>query len=188
MNNIKVLTEAQRTLVEENIGLISYAMKKLPIYLFDSPENAFQIGTIGLMKAARSFDPERNFLFSTYAIPCIINELRMALRHINSWNPPRRTVSYDAPLPNVDGDTLSLLDLIPSDDRPAEERLMVHETLGEVISTLKRMKDPDAFEIIRMVVQNRRQEEIAAYLGITQSAVSRKIRKIRSVLAQVVQY
>ena len=93
MNNIKVLTEAQRTLVEENIGLISYAMKKLPIYLFDSPEDAFQIGTIGLMKAARSFEPSRNILFSTYAIPCIVNELRMALRHINSWNPPGRTAS-----------------------------------------------------------------------------------------------
>jgi len=188
MKNNKALTESQRTLVEENIGLISYAMKKLPLYLFDSPEDAFQIGTIGLMKAARSFDPERNFLFSTYAIPCIVNELLMSLRHINSWNKPGRTVSYDAPLPNVYGDTLSLLDMIPANDRPAEERLMVHETLGEAISTLKRMKDPDAFEIIRMVVQNRRQEEIAAYLGITQSAVSRKIRKIRSALVQAVQY
>lgn len=188
MNNNKALTESQRTLVEENIGLISYAMKKLPLYLFDSPEDAFQIGTIGLMKAARSFDPERNFLFSTYAIPCIVNELRMALRHINSWNKPGRTVSYDAPLPNVYGDTLSLLDMIPSNDRPAEERLMVHETLGEAISTLKRMKHPDAFEIIRMVVQDRRQEEIAAYLGITQSAVSCKIRKIRSALVQAVQH
>lgn len=188
MNNVKVLTDTQRALVEENLGLISYAMNKLPIYLFDSREDAFQIGTIGLMKAARSFDPDRNILFSTYAIPCIVNELRMALRHINSSNPPGRTCSYDAPLPNADGDTLSLLDMIPSDDQAAEERLMVHETLGEVLSTLKSMKDPDSLEIIRMVVQNHRQEDIAAYLGITQSAVSRKIRKIRTVLARTVQY
>ena len=57
--------------------------------------------------------------------------------------------------------------MIPSNDQPADERIMVHETLGEVISTLKHMKDPDAYEIIRMVVQNRRQEAIAACLGIT---------------------
>lgn len=188
MNNIKALTDTQCKLVEENLGLISFAMNKLPIYLFDSREDAFQIGTIGLMKAARSFDPDRSILFSTYAIPCIVNELRMALRHINSSNPPGRTCSYDAPLPNADGNTLSLLDMIPSNDQPVEEGLMVHETLGEVISTLKRMKDPDAFEIIRMVIQNRRQEEIAAYLGITQSAVSRKIRKIRTALTQTLQY
>ena len=71
MNNIKALTESQRALVEANLGLISYAMTKLPIYLFDSPEDAFQIGTIGLMKAARSFDPDRKILFSSYAMPCI---------------------------------------------------------------------------------------------------------------------
>ena len=46
----------------------------------------------------------------------------------------------------------------------------------------------DAFDIIRMVVQNRRQEEISDFLGITQSAVSRKIRKIRTALQQTVQY
>ena len=70
MNNIKALTESQRTLVENNLGLISYAMKKLPIYLFDSPEDAFQIGTIGLMKAARSFDPEKedSVLHLCYAV------------------------------------------------------------------------------------------------------------------------
>ena len=190
MNTAKplALTEAQRTLAEADLGLISYAMKKLPVYLFDNPEDAFQIGAIGLMKAVRSFDPAKGILFSTYALPCITNELRMALRHINCWNSPGRTFSYDVPLPNADGDTLSLLDMLPSDDPPADERLMVHETLGEAISTLKRTKDPDAFEIIRMTVQNRRQEDIAARLSITQSAVSRKLRKIRTALSQTVQY
>ena len=186
MNNTKALTESQRALVEANLGLISYAMTKLPIYLFDSREDAFQIGTIGLMKAARHYDPDRNILFSTYAMPCIVNELRMALRHINSSNPPGRTVSYDAPIPEAE--SCSLLDLIPSTDQPVDESFTVHETLSEVISALKKMKDPDALEIIRMVVQNRRQEEIADRLGITQSAISRKIRKIRVALQQAVQY
>ena len=185
MNNAKTLTEFQRALVEENLGLISYAMTKLPIYLFDSREDAFQIGSIGLMKAARHYDPSRNILFSTYAMPCIINELRMALRHINSSNPPGRTVSYDAPLPEAE--SCSLLDLIPSTDQPVDESFTVHETLSEVISALRKMKDPDALEIIRMVVQNRKQEEIADRLGITQSAISRKIRKIRAALQQAVQ-
>ena len=132
MNNVKALTESQRTLVEANLGLISYAMTKIPIYLFDSREDAFQIGAIGLMKAARHYDLSRNILFSTYAMPCIFNELRMALRHINSSNPPGRTVSYDAPLPNADGDTLSLIDMLPSSDQPADERISTHETLGRL--------------------------------------------------------
>lgn len=180
------LTDAQRTLVEENLGLISFAMNKLPIYLFDSREDAFQIGAIGLMKAARSYDPDRKILFATYAVPCITNELRMALRHINSSNPPGRTSSYDAPIADAEG--CSLLDLIPSTEQSAAERFDIHETLGEVVTVLKKMKDPDALQIIRMVVQNCRQEEIAESLGITQSAISRKIRKIRAALQQAVQY
>lgn len=64
----------------------------------------------------------------------------------------------------------------------------VHETVGEVVTALKNMKEPDALQIVRMVVQNCRQEEIAESLGITQSAISRKIRKIRAVLQQTVQY
>lgn len=185
MNKQNPLTDAQRLLVEENLGLVSFAMNKLPIYLFDSREDAFQIGVIGLMKAARSYDPGRKILFATYAIPCITNELRMALRHINVANPPGRTFSYDAPIPEAE--SCSLLDLIPSTDQPVDESFTVHETLSEVLSALRKMKDPDALEIIRMVVQNRRQEEIADRLGITQSAISRKIRKIRAALLQAVQ-
>ena len=106
----------------------------------------------------------------------------MALRHINVSNPPGRIVSYNTP------DTCSLIDLIPSRDQPADERFTSRETLGELIAALKKMKDPDAFDIIRMVVQNRKQEEIADALGITQSVICRKIRKIRAALQQAVQY
>lgn len=131
----------------------------------------------------QSINPERKILFATYAVPCITNELRMALRHINSSNPPGLTCSYDALIPDTEG--CSLLDLIPSTEQNADERFTVRETLSEVVAALKKMKDPDALEIIRMVVQNRRQEEIAESTGISLSATS---RKIRAALHQAVQY
>lgn len=181
------LTDAQRTLVEENLGLISYAMNKVPVYLLDSREDAFQIGSIGLMKAARSYDPEKNVLFPTYAMTCITNELRMAIRHINVSNPSSRVFSCDAPITNADGESFSLIDMIPSADEQPDERYISRETLVRVLTFLKHMKDPDAYRIIGMIVNNRRQEEIAAVLGITQSAVSRKLRKIRSALQEAIQ-
>ena len=49
MNNINVLTDSQHILVEQNIGLLSYALKKLPSHLFNIPEDTFQFGTIVLM-------------------------------------------------------------------------------------------------------------------------------------------
>lgn len=180
------LTESQRVLVEENIGLVSFAMSKLPIYYFDSREDAYQIGCIGLMKAAISFDPERKIQFSTYAMRCVVNELRMALRHINSSNPPGRTCSFDAPVGNGDEDDFTLGELIPSSEAGPEERCITVETLRAVLVTVKRMRDRDAWTILRMTVQNRRQEEIAAALGITQSAVSRKLRRIRAALIEAI--
>lgn len=186
MKSQNPLTDALRTLVEDNLSLISFAMKKLPVYLFDSPDDAFQIGTIGLMKAARAFDPGRGYLFPAFAVSCIVNELRMALRHISTSNPPGRICSYDAVLTNSDGESFSLIELIPSNDQLPEEQYVVKEKLRAVILALKRMKDSDSYMILQMVVQNRRQEEIAAFLGVTQSAVSRKIRKIRSTLRSIV--
>ena len=188
MNYQTPLTAAQCTLVEENLGLVSYAMNKVPVYRFDSREDAFQIGSIGLMKAARSYDPNKNTLFPTYAMTCITNELRMALRHINVSNPSGRTCSYDTPLTNSNGESFSLLDLIPSFDEQPDERYISRETLTRVIAALKGMEDPDACQIIGMIVRNCRQEEIAAVLGITQSAVSRKLRKIRSALQEAIRY
>ena len=43
-------------------------------------EDLVQIGSIGLLKAVRSFDPTRGFAFSTYAVPLIIGEIRRFLR------------------------------------------------------------------------------------------------------------
>ena len=43
-------------------------------------EDLMQIGTIGLVKAIRSFDRERGTCFSTYAVPLIIGEIRRHLR------------------------------------------------------------------------------------------------------------
>ena len=46
----------------------------------ESPDDLFQIGCIGLMKAIDNFDTSHNVKFSTYAVPMIIGELRRYLR------------------------------------------------------------------------------------------------------------
>ena len=181
------LTDAQRKLVEENLGLVAFALKKIPVGYFDSREDAYQIGSIGLMKAARSYDPEKRVLFATYAMPCILNELRMALRHINCSCPAGKVCSYDADIPSQEGEAFSLLDVVPSDEPLPETRMIARETLSRIVSALKAMPDRDAYPLLRMIVQNRTQKEIAAALGITQSAVSRKLQRIRISLQPIMQ-
>lgn len=72
-------SEALEALVEENIGLvrsIAYRFRDRGTEL----EDLIQIGTIGMIKAVRSFSPEREVAFSTYAVPLIMGEIKRHLR------------------------------------------------------------------------------------------------------------
>lgn len=79
----KAADDAMSELVEKNSGLVrSIAMKFRDRGV--EMEDLFQIGTIGVIKAARSFDIERGTSFSTYAVPLIFGEIR---RHIRDEGP-----------------------------------------------------------------------------------------------------
>ena len=64
----------------------------------ENPDDLFQVGCIGLMKATDNFDLSQNVHFSTYAVPMIIGEIRRYLRDNNSVRVSRslRDVAYKA--------------------------------------------------------------------------------------------
>ncbi|WP_461247065.1 sigma-70 family RNA polymerase sigma factor [Treponema sp. R6D11] len=65
-------------IVQENVGLVWNVAKKF--YHRLEPEDAFQIGSIGLLKAIDKFDSSFGVQFSTYAVPLIFGEIRRFLR------------------------------------------------------------------------------------------------------------
>ena len=71
--------EARDLLVLENAGLVWSIVKRF-IGRGPEPEDLFQIGSIGLMKAIDHFDTEFGVQFSTYAVPMITGEIRRFLR------------------------------------------------------------------------------------------------------------
>ncbi len=71
--------DAEAKLVEENLGLVRRVAYRF-IDRGTEYEDLVQIGTIGMVKAIRSFAPERGTAFSTYAVPLIIGEIRRHLR------------------------------------------------------------------------------------------------------------
>lgn len=71
--------ELESKLVEQNMGLVHSIIKKF-LYSNVDFEDLCQIGTIGLLKAIRNFDISRGVMFSTYAVPVIIGEIRKFLR------------------------------------------------------------------------------------------------------------
>ena len=184
MKNDYPLTDEQRILVKDNLTLVSYALSKVPVYLFDSRDDAFQIGAIGLIKAARTFDPSRNILFTTYASRCIINELLMSLRHISRTQPHNIISSYDAPIVFPDGETAALIEVIPSNDPAPDEQLIARDSVHSILLALQSLPDREALRIMCMALHKVRQADMAASLGCTQSAISRRLQRIRTALSR----
>ena len=72
-------TEAESRLVSDNIGLVRSIALRFRGRGIET-EDLIQIGTLGLIKAIRSFDADRGFAFSTYAVPLIMGEIKRTLR------------------------------------------------------------------------------------------------------------
>ena len=70
---------ATEELIKSNMGLVRSIAAKFRDRGLEY-EDLMQIGTIGMLKAIRSFDLERGTAFSTYAVPLIIGEIRRYLR------------------------------------------------------------------------------------------------------------
>lgn len=70
---------AQNEIVEENVGLVRSVVKRF-LNRGHEPEDLFQIGCIGLIKAIRKFDFSFNVKFSTYAVPMIMGEIKRFIR------------------------------------------------------------------------------------------------------------
>src|SRR5699024_3855085 len=100
---------AKATLIEHNLRLVVYIAKKFEntgIHI----EDLISIGSIGLIKAVNTFNPEKKIKLATYASRCIENEILMYIRKSNGM---KTEVSCDAPL-NIywDGNEWLLSDVL----------------------------------------------------------------------------
>ena len=127
---------ARSELIEHNLRLVVYIAQK-----FDNTgvgvEDLISIGTIGLIKAINTFNPEKKIKLATYASRCIENEILMYLRRNNKT---RMEVSIDEPL-NVDwdGNELLLSDILGTEEDVIYQGLeqeAEHRVLGSAISKL----------------------------------------------------
>lgn len=183
---------AKKLLIEHNLRLVVYIAKK-----FDNTgvgvEDLISIGTIGLIKAINTFNPNKNIKLATYASRCIENEILMYLRRNNKT---KLEVSIDEPL-NVDwdGNELLLSDILGTEEdtiyRDIEQEVE-RKLLVKAISHLSGRERT----IIRMRFglgvpggEEKTQKEVADLLGISQSYISRLEKKIMQRLKkEIVKY
>ncbi len=89
--------QAREELINGNLRLVLSVIQSFKSR-GENPDDLFQVGCIGLIKAIDHFDPTMEVKFSTYAVPMIIGELRRYLRDFNSVRVPRslRDIAYKA--------------------------------------------------------------------------------------------
>ena len=171
--------KARSTLIEHNLRLVVYIARK-----FENTgigiEDLISIGTIGLIKAVNSFNPEKKIKLATYASRCIENEILMVLRRTNRL---KLEVSFDEPL-NTDWDGNELLlsdilgtepDIVSRDLDNDAERQMLHDAIRRLNA-----REREIIELRYGMADGREhtQKEVADLLGISQSYISRLEKRI----------
>ena len=72
-------SDAREQLIEGNLRLVLSVIQRFD-KRGESPDDLFQVGCVGLLKAIANFDPDKNVRFSTYGVPMIAGEIRRYLR------------------------------------------------------------------------------------------------------------
>ncbi len=175
-------------LVERNLRLVVYIAKK-----FENTgigmDDLISIGTIGLMKAANTFRPDKNIKLATYASRCIENEILMFIRKTGNL---RLELSIDEPLStDYDGNELVLSDILGTDEDSAMQSLEADEEKKIIYDAVNALA-PREREIIELRFglhggREMTQKEVADALGISQSYISRLEKRILAHLREEIQ-
>ena len=171
--------KARELLIIHNLRLVVYIAKKFETTGIGI-EDLVSIGTIGLIKAVKTFKPDKNIKLATYASRCIENEILMFLRKASQY---KNEISIDEPLnTDWDGNELLLSDILGTEDdivNKGIETEVEKQVLREEINKLEERE--------KMIMQMRfglvtgremTQKQVADKVGISQSYISRLEKRI----------
>lgn len=171
--------EVKEQLIVHNLRLVVYIARK-----YDAAgagiEDLISIGTIGLIKAVNTFCPARKIKLATYASRCIENEILMYLRKTTAI---KSEISIDEPL-NIDwdGNELLLSDILGSDSDEVGRGVEIEDEKSLLLSLVNKLNDREK-QIMQMRFglggyEEHTQKQVADWLGISQSYISRLEKRI----------
>lgn len=166
-------------LIERNLRLVVYIARK-----FENTgvnvEDLISVGTIGLIKAVNTFDPNKKIKLATYGSRCIENEILMYLRRNSKV---KAEISFYEPL-NIDwdGNELLLSDILGTEN-DAVYNLIEDEVDKQLLVVAMKKLNRREKEIVQLRFGlngdgEKTQKEVADILGISQSYISRLEKRI----------
>ncbi len=177
-------TQAMEKLILHNLRLVAHMVKKYPLNSNDT-EDMLSMGTIGLIKAVQSFDPQKNCRLATYASRCIENELLMYLRGQKKHD--KNISLMDTINADSEGCEIILMEVIGNhadDPYTHIEQVENIKKLYENLSTLSKREQYILIHRYGLFGQiPKTQQELSTVLGISRSYISRiengAIKKLR---------
>lgn len=179
LKRVKDDIDARNKLICHNLRLVVFIAKK-----FESKkvllEDLISIGSMGLIKGVETFKADKNIKLATYCSRCIENEILMFFRKISKQ---KLEISLDDTL-NVDsdGNELILADVLGTEEHNQLEEILNTERkkimYEEILKLPKREKEIISLRFGLFNEKEMTQHEVANYLGISQSYISRLEKKI----------
>jgi RNA polymerase sigma factor (sigma-70 family) len=192
--------KARDRMVTANLRLVAHVVTKRAGY--GPPEDRFQVGAIGLMRAAEKFNPERGYKFSTFAywwirqslqpqndfarysvhIPDDVGAYLLGWKNgsvsqsqkdaAELWRSP--ALGIDTPLANSEDGTATLANAIPDINQPTIERYQEQEEAIEALSAMAEF-DSEIFALMELRDEGFKGHELGQVVGMTRKAVKARL-------------
>ena len=163
-------------MIERNLRLVAHIAKKYQGTEVDM-EDLISIGTVGLIKAVMSYDLDKNSKLGTYAARCIENEILM---HFRARKKQSREVSIYEPIgTDKEGNEISLLDIIESDQVDTAEQMQTCQDIKAMLASFDQVLDDREKEILMM------RFGIRGYKELTQREIGEKLNISRSYISRI---
>lgn len=166
------MNDEQQKLVLDNQKLVYHVIKQM--HLYHKLEDYFDVGLIGLCKAAQTFNLENGSKFSTYACICIRNNILMEIRN-EKRQCDAYAISFSSIIKSSKNQDLTLEDMLS--DYELENDILNREELISLIMSIENLNKEDKRIIDLYFYQNKTQQQIAKILNMSQANVSRRIQR-----------
>jgi len=172
--------ESEEKLIKHNLRLVAHIVKKYKNNNYNDQDELISVGSIGLMKAVKSYDINKGHSFSTYAARCIQNEILMLLRSQKKY---MHEISIEEKIgTDKDGNEISLIDVLQDTKNSVEEKAETAVLFSKLLKFIENNLTKREKEILTLrygldggipMTQN----EVAKILNISRSYISRIEKK-----------
>ncbi len=167
-------TSATASLVEENAGLI-WAVAKRYFGRGSEPDDLYQLGCLGFLKAVEGFDPDFGTQFSTYAVPKIAGEIRRFLRDDGAIKVPRGLKEQAAAIKAIRNALTNALGREPTIQEISRqtgftpEEIALAETATAATESIQRETGEEGFSLENVLSDTESEEKMVERIALRQA-------------------